>query len=207
MIERFPRTVYSRQTFELWSKPSKESRHYFLCYANFQAAAVAFFLSLYLTSVAHLRNRHHHPHCLLWVGYQKSGDNFLIVKRRSPINWSGLGDDLKCMWQNFFICLIKSWCCSRVKIERKFLLNFSSPRLRRIKMSNSTSRWVYTTEDRRLGIVRLWRQYWSATFAISLFLTCCCFFEQRKKNVANASHLAWSTDVKKNNNNINNKIK
>ena len=57
---------------------------------------------------------------------------------------------------DFFICLTKSSCCSRMKIEKtknknKFLANLSSPRLKHIKRANFTSTWVLYPARREIG--------------------------------------------------------
>ena len=56
---------------------------------------------------------------------------------------------LRCMEQNFFICLIKSSCCSRMKIEN---IPFPFPRLSLTKASNSLPVGYNAAQGRRLGI-------------------------------------------------------
>ena len=83
---------------------------------------------------------------------------------------------LKCIWliQKFFICLIKSSCCFRMKIEKKILNNFSSSRLRNVKVPNFTSVWVQCRARWETGehTVGLWHQYRNVSLVISLFLSC-----------------------------------
>ena len=77
---------------------------------------------------------------------------------------------LKCIWQIFFICLIESSCCSRMKIEKnKFAIDFF-PLVWGGQRHEISLPGVYkTAQGGRLGIVDLWRQYKIAAFADSLF--------------------------------------
>ena len=74
-----------------------------------------------------------------------------------------------------FTCFIKSSCCSRMRIGKKILINFSSPRLTSTKVPNFTSGWVQYPARQETGECRAAtsiKKRQSRDFSIPQLFTC-----------------------------------